>query len=373
MQPRIVVVGGALAAVLTLSLHAQSRTPAPAGDVVGAGNFIHVVGDADKSQLFYEMVIGLEAQQAGRGAAPGGAAAQPAPPPAPAGPPAPRRWTTDRADILRLYNADGRQYRNGGAGVPEMPMRVETMEFNGDRAAVQPRFQDPGAATLIVTVRDLDAVMARIRQNNVPVVTTGGAPVAIPADKGTARGVVVKDPDGFYVLLVQNTPEAPSTAPATRNVIEVGFAFTVSDTDRMLKVFKGALGFDANTEAFSNDRRCLDLFGVPRTAQYRMTMMTVPGSSTEVNLVEFKGVDRKPTPQSTTRDPGSAVLRIRVKDANDSIRKLAAAGVKVTSTGGEPVDVAGGNGGQRFAITSAPDNLFIQVVQTLPRPAAANP
>jgi hypothetical protein len=244
------------------------------------------------------------------------------------------------------------------------------MEFNGDRSAVQPRFQDPGAATLIVTVRDLDAVMARVKQNNVPIVTTGGGPVGIPGDKGEDRGVVVKDPDGFHVLIVQPAVLPPPPPPPVRNVIDVGFAFTVSDTDRMLEVFKGALGFDASTEAFSSDRRCLDLFGVPRTAQYRMTSMTVPGSSTEVSLVEFKGIDRKPTRQTTTRDPGSAVLRVRVKDANGSIKKLAAAGVKVTSTGGEPVDVVGGNGGQRFAITSAPDNLFIQVVQTLPRPAA---
>src|SRR6476646_3656940 len=106
MQPRSVVVGAALAAAFSLSIYGQSRTPAPAGNVVGAGNFIHVVGDADKSQLFYETVIGLEAQQAGRGAAPGGATPT-APPLAAAGtPPAPRRWTTDRVDILRLYNAD---------------------------------------------------------------------------------------------------------------------------------------------------------------------------------------------------------------------------------------------------------------------------
>jgi catechol 2,3-dioxygenase-like lactoylglutathione lyase family enzyme len=356
------VVSACCLGLLTARAGAQAPDAAPAGAVVvGAGNFIHVVGDVDRSQAFYERVIGLAAAP-GRGRAG-------APRPAANGQPAPRRWITDRPDIARLYNADGRQYRNGGAGIAGLPMRVETMEFSGERSPVHPRVQDPGAAMFVATVRDLDAVMARVRKAQVPIVTAGSAPVTIEEDGESRRAVLLKDPDGFYVALVQR-PSAPAGAAPTENVVATGFAFTVSDTDRMLRVFSGALGFDMTSEPFSSDRAHLALFGTPG-AQYRLTTGIVPGSSTRVELLEFKGIDRKPTPQTTTRDPGTAVLRVRVGDANEAIAKLAGVGVRVTSTGGMPVDVVGGRNQQRFAITSAPDNLFIQVVQQMPRPTGA--
>lgn len=34
--------------------------PAPAGEVIGAGNFIHVVSNLDNSLAFYHDVIGLD-------------------------------------------------------------------------------------------------------------------------------------------------------------------------------------------------------------------------------------------------------------------------------------------------------------------------
>ena len=37
----------------------QSAQPAPAGDVVGVGNFAHIVADLDKSVGFYRDVLGL--------------------------------------------------------------------------------------------------------------------------------------------------------------------------------------------------------------------------------------------------------------------------------------------------------------------------
>src|SRR5512143_4221842 len=40
-------------------LRAQAPQPAPAGDVVGVGNFAHIVADLDKSLGFYRDVLGL--------------------------------------------------------------------------------------------------------------------------------------------------------------------------------------------------------------------------------------------------------------------------------------------------------------------------
>jgi hypothetical protein len=42
-----------------LPLTAHAQLPAPAGEVVGVGNFGHIVADLDKSLAFYRDVIGL--------------------------------------------------------------------------------------------------------------------------------------------------------------------------------------------------------------------------------------------------------------------------------------------------------------------------
>ena len=40
----------------------QTRDPAPAGDIVGVGNFAHIVADLDRSVGFYRDVLGLPIQ-----------------------------------------------------------------------------------------------------------------------------------------------------------------------------------------------------------------------------------------------------------------------------------------------------------------------
>ena len=369
------VAGGSVAVVGLLVLLLMARPWAqtaavPAGDVIGAGNFIHIVGDVDRSVAFYQNVLGMDLQRGGgaRGNAPAGAV-PPAAPAAPPAPPAAPRQYGGQAEIMRLYNAVDIQYRLGAIMVGDWPMRAEQIDWNdASRKPIQPRYQDPGASTLVLTVRSLDTVLARVKAIGAPIVTAGGAPVSFSEDGTKVRAVLVKDPDGFFVELVERDPAPPTTATSVSmdgNLIGVGFAFTVSDTDRMMRVFKDALGFAPETSAFLSDKARLDLMATPG-AQYRRTTATVPGSSLRVEFFEFRGIDRKPV-QSTTRDPGTPVLRLRVRDIDTTLKSLGAAGVKVWSAGGEPVFVGNANGGQRFAITSAPDNLYIQVVQQVQR------
>jgi poly(3-hydroxybutyrate) depolymerase/catechol 2,3-dioxygenase-like lactoylglutathione lyase family enzyme len=320
-------------------------TPAPPGEVIGVGNFIHLVSDADKSVDYYHDVIGMDLQR------PPGAAAN-----APVVVPRPFIATPE---IVSLYNAAGAQYRATTTLVPDSPMRAELVEWKGiDRKTVQPRIQDPGAATLILTVRNIDEVMARVKKSGSPVVTMGGEPVNL----GDDRAVLLRDPDGFYVELIQ-PKDVPAATPAG-NLIDVSFAFTVSDTERMMRVFRDALGFQPRTGGFLADRAHTNLTGTPG-AQYRVTTALVPGTTFPIQFWEFKSIDRRPV-ESRTQDPGSPVLRLRVRDMESVLKALSGAGVTVASRDGKYVTLAGAAASQRFAITKAPDNLFIQVVQALP-------
>jgi catechol 2,3-dioxygenase-like lactoylglutathione lyase family enzyme len=335
-----------LACVLTAS--AASSQTVPPGDVVGVGNFIHVVSNLDKSIEFYHDVLGMDLQRAPGAQVPAG-----------------RRPFLSAPEVPRLYNAVGAQYRVLSALVPESPMRAELVEFKDvDRRAVRPRVQDPGASILVLTVRDLAPVMARVKKSTAMVVTAGGDPVQL-GDGSYA--VLVSDPDGFFVELVQRNPAPASKAPADSNFIDVGFTFVVSDSSRMVRVFKDALGFDLQTGPFATDRSLEKLAGI-RGMQVRRTTTTVPGTSFHVEFLEFKGRDRKPV-HSRLQDPGSAVLRLVVRDVDASVKRLEASDVKVASAGGEVISLPGGNTTIRAAITSAPDNLFVQVLQAPTPPA----
>ena len=335
-----------LLACLLVAITASAET-VPAGAVVGVGNFIHVVSNLDKSLEFYHDVLGMDLQRA-----PGA--------PAPAGP----RPFLSAPEVPRLYNAVGAQYRVLSALVPESPMRAELVEFKDvDRKAVRPRVQDPGASILVLTVRELAPIMARVKSSAVTVVTSGGG--VVPAGDGS-QAVLLSDPDGFFVELVQPPATPAAKGPAEGNFLDVSFDFVVGDTSRMTRVFKDALGFDLQAGAFRADKNLEKLLGV-RSMQVRRTTTIVPGSSFQVEFLEFKGSDRNPV-HSRPQDPGSAVLRLVVRDVDAIVKRLDLSDVKIASAGGEVITLPGGAGTIRAAITRAPDNLFVQMLQAATPP-----
>jgi catechol 2,3-dioxygenase-like lactoylglutathione lyase family enzyme len=79
--------------------------------------------------------------------------------------------------------------------------RCEMFEFkDAPRTPFRPRPQDPGAGYLSVWVSDLDSLLAKMKTAGIEVVTEGGNPVQM---KGS-RQILVRDPGGFLVLLMQH-------------------------------------------------------------------------------------------------------------------------------------------------------------------------
>ncbi len=333
-------------------------TPAPPGDIIGVGNFLHVVADVEQSVDFYQKILGMDLQGT---------------------PPTGPRPYLDTPAIVNLYDAPGAQYRVGVGMVQGSPMRAELVEWKGvDRTPIHPRYQDPGAATLILTVRDLAPILTRVKKSATPIVTTGGEPVRL----NDSKAIMLRDPDGFYVELIQpdSPPALPTNlgpvtnlqlldgAPGSINFVSVSFAFTVSDTERMMHVFRDALGFQPQTSAFQSDKPRLALMGLPR-AEIRRTTAQVPGTMFQIEFLEFMGIDRRPV-HSRPRDPGSPLLRLLVRDLDSALKATASAGLPFASHDGYPLTLLNPMGGIRAAIAAAPDNLFIQLLQQLPKPPA---
>ena len=96
---------------------------------------------------------------------------------------------------------------------PAAPGGVEIIEVSAAGGTTLTRkFDDVGAATLVATVRDLDATRANLARLGAPVVTRGGEPIT---GASKARSIVLKDPAGHFVQLVE-LPQGPATtAPPT--------------------------------------------------------------------------------------------------------------------------------------------------------------
>jgi catechol 2,3-dioxygenase-like lactoylglutathione lyase family enzyme len=326
---------------IVLSQAAQLQ-PAPASDVViGSGSFSPIVADLEKSLAFYNDLLG------------GTPGATPA-------------WGADPI-LLNFLGVPGSQVRVGNVRIPGSTTRVEIVEFKDvERKPVQPRLQDPGAVRLILIVRDIDKLLTHLKERSVPVVTPGGAPVSLTTATSKARGVIVKDPDGHFVQLLQPETLPETTAPATADVIDVRFGLTIEDTDKTMRVYRDVLGFQPRVaSSFVNDKPLTDMMAIPG-AQVRVSTATVPGSRLEVEFVEFKGIDRKAL-GARIQDPGATRLQLRVKDTDAAVKALVASGGGVITAGGNggPIDMQG----LRVALVRELNNLFLVTMAQGQQPA----
>jgi predicted enzyme related to lactoylglutathione lyase len=258
-----------------------------------------------------------------------------------------------------MFGIPSAQLRWVVARVPGPNLGVEMVEAKDiERKPVNPRPQDPGGMTLVLIVRDIDKAFAPLKAAGVPVVTPGGAPITFGVN--TARGVIVRDPDGHFVELLQPSPLPETTAPAESNIIDARVRITVADTDKAMQLYRDQFQFQPQLGTFGTIP-LLDLMGL-KGSQVRLTTAQVPGSVLKMEFVEIKGADRSPI-RPRIQDPGATRLQIRVKDLDSTIGKLKASGSSVVSAGGVPATL---QGGIRAAIMPDTDGLYFVLIQAPP-------
>ena len=328
--------------------HAQAPAtptpgPPPTGLIVGSGNFFSpIVGDLDKAVAFYRDGLGLDVQ-----GAPANADANPA--------------------LRAMFGLPDAQLRWQIGRPPAMRTGVEIVEIT--KAGSKPlerRVQDSGAFMLIVFVRDVDGTFARVKALGAPVVTRGGAPIGLPAGKPRFRVVVVKDPDGHFVEIVQADQPPETQAPPTANVIAVRVRLVVADADKALALYRDALGMRVRSiDEFKKDPDVNTMLGLS-DGQYRVGMLEVPTSGLVFEVIDFKGVDRRSV-RGNIQDPGSTRIQLQVRDVDAAIDVLKRHGGAVVSTGGTTVNLPGRGGATtKVAIVRDPDNLFLVLLQAAP-------
>jgi predicted enzyme related to lactoylglutathione lyase len=318
-----------------ISIAAALFLSSVSAQVVGVGNFSHIVANSDRAIVFYRDVIGLE--MAGK---PGEFSPNPA--------------------IMNLGNTPGAQSRATMLRVPGSELGVEIIEYKDiDRKPAQPRFQDPGAATLILTVRDMDAIVARVKKAGGHINSAGGVPATIA---GGGKAIFIQDPDGFFIELSQRAPSPETTAPATANIIGGNFEIMVADTGKTLRLYKEALGFELQqpSTAFDGNKLLMDTAGTPG-AQFRRSVAQIPGTKVSMAFLEFKDIDRKPI-KTRTQDPGTPILQLRVKDVDAMLKAWKTAGGEIVSTNGEPATI----GTNKIVLLRDPNGLMLEILPAPP-------
>ena len=312
-----------------------AQAPAPPGAVVGVGGFSHIVANVERSVVFYRDVLGLEM-------------------------PNPPRPFDSTPWIIDMGNTPGAQSRPAILRIPGSKLGVELIDYKDiDRKAAHPRFQDPGAASLILTVRDMDAMMAKLKAAHAHISSKGGEPATIQGANGSTGHVVfVQDPDGFFIEISQREPAPTTTAPAASNIIGGAFEIIVADLDQTLHIYRDVLGFQTlPPTAWDGTKLMMDTAGTPG-AQFRRSAATIPGTSVMMAFMEFKDINRKPL-HTRIQDPGTAILQVGVRDIDATVNALKMAGVTVISKNGEPVM----NGTSKFCMMRDPNNLYLELFQ----------
>lgn len=343
----VLLVVAAAAASLSSSAQPSSEAQAasdssPAGLVVGSGNFFSpIVRDLDAAVAFYRDGIGFEVQ-----GAPSDADAN--------------------LPLRNMFGLPDARIRWIVARSPGMSTGVEIVEISGAGGKpLERRVQDPGAFTLIVFVRDLDATLARLEALGAPVVTSGGAPATLPFGDQEARMVVVKDPDGHFVELVQPERMPATEAPADSNVVDVRVRLTVEDVERSLPLYRDALGLEVlSAPPRSGDAVVSAALGAAG-AEYRFAIMQVPTSGLVFEVMDYENVDRRRV-RGGLQDPGSTRMQLRVSDIDAAVAAFERVGGSVVSTGGAPLELPVPGGAIKVAIVREPDNLFVVLIQAPP-------
>ncbi len=315
-------------AAFAFSGSAQTEAPTKP-QIKSLSHAIHAVEDLDKTLAFYRDVFGLNGM--------------------------PQDFPNPGVPLLT--NAPGVTLRLSMMRLPG-PMQFELTDFRGlDRKPAQANYWDPGAASLVLYVRDLDAVVANAKKANAPIVTTGGAPVEITTAKGKARSILLRDPDGFFVQVIE---EAPAAGAPEANVQRVSLAYTMESADSTLKFYNGVVGLSlAGPTAFSKDPAMLKLVGAPAGAEFRKLTGAMPGPPAEVEFTEFRGVPRTKF-HVRVRDPGAPAMAIQVNTLSGMLDAMKAAGANVISANGQIVDFGGGT---YTIFVEDPNGLNIEVFE----------
>jgi len=329
----IVIIPRALAQTPWATLDAPPSGVAPPGDVLRAGHLGREIGETELIIHFYHDLLGLELR---------GTRDQPRPFSVHRGL---QEFVELGQDAPNPYDASSRGSLlpiPGTAAVPGGPeMMIEAIEIKGIKSRpYNPRLSDPGASYLKLIVRDLDKTLADLKGEYVPVITVGGNPVELsgwPGVTGKIRAVFVRDPDGYPVELIEQTPAPETTADPSSKILGARVAVVVDDLEKTCRLYQSLVGPDFKfwlSPSLMGDKAYENLTNTH--GQFRLAMAMVPGSPVIMEFIEYTH-HNKHFQRGYFQDPGAAHFLFMAKDDDVLMSRVKAANLHTLSKSDAPV------------------------------------
>ncbi len=317
------------------SLDSPPTGIAPAGDVLRPGHLGRQIIDVELTTHFYHDLIGLELV---------GKRDQPRP------------FFINKGlqEVAALAQGVSNPYLQtsrvvllpipGTAAAPGGPeMTIEAIQIEGiPKRRFNPPLTDPGASYLKLYVADLDKTLAVLKSERTPVITEGGNPVELsgwPGINGNIRAVMVRDPDGYPVELMQVTPAPASTAAAGSTVLGARVTIVVDNLEKTTRLYESLVGPDFKfwLSPWMGDAAYEKLTGTH--SQFRMAEAIVPGSPVVMELVEYKN-HSKNFKRPYFQDAGAAHFLFMSKDDDMMMQRITAAHLHTESKSNVPVFIS---------------------------------
>jgi catechol 2,3-dioxygenase-like lactoylglutathione lyase family enzyme len=329
-------------AFLTAGLLALLVTPLPAGQtapsrgaIVGTGAFTVFVENMDRSLAFYHDVFGMEVpplQASGE-----------------------RPYNNANPRLFAMFDIAGARERHQSARASGTRVAVEVMDVQDvPHKTLDLRVQDAGTATLVLIVRDIDAMLARVVHAGISIVTRGGKPVALTSG---GRAVLIRDVDNRLIEIEQ--PSSPPNTDSPNNLLDMRVSIAVNDLNKTIHIYRDVLGFEVQADgAFVADPGRRALTGLAQV-EVRSARARANGSALDLEFVEYRGVDRKPL-HMKIQDRGAARLQLRAQNIDAMVEAVKSAGLAVVSVGGVAVPIPPNLKG---ALVADPDNFFLTLFE----------
>jgi len=328
---------------------------APAGDVLRPGHLGRQIGNVELMIHFYHDLIGLDLM-------------------GPRGRPRPFGSKDTNAALLEFaqlgQNASNPMDARNRAVILPIPgtsaskgseMAIEAIEIKKiSSKPYKPSMTDPGASYIKLIVRDLDKTLATLKDELVPVITTGEEPVTVsgyPGVTGKMRAVFVRDPDGYPVGLLEITPTPPTSAPSDSNVLGAIIGVVVEDLETTCRWFQNLVGPDLKfwaSPSFIGDNSYSTLIGT--VGRFRLAQTLIPGSPVIMEFIQYENHNKNAS-RPNFQDPGAAHILFMAKDVDTILPRVRAAGVQPLSGSGGPTFI--GPQTRAFFITG-PDGYWAE-------------
>jgi len=247
-------------------------------------------------------------------------------------------------------------------------MTIEAIEFrNMDRHQWVMGLEDIGSSHLVLIMRDLDAALETLKAEGVRIVTEGGEPVELPSRYGaggTERAIVVRDPDGYPVQLVEMNPAPPTTAEADSNIIGARVSLTVDDLEASENLYMTLVGDELefrNSPSFAMSAAENALRATPG-AEFRWGAALIPGSPVYLEFIEYRGIEQEKN-RPMLQDIGTAHVLFMADDMDLVMQHMRAAGLETIATSGKPVYI-GPTAPALF--TRESNNFFVEFIARRP-------